>query len=210
MRTSRHSANRSCACLSSCRHFHTALSRSSSASSPALGVSDATSYAREISCTSTEGSQLVCIWNKLSLAAFDGQSHAQVVDHFRRLDLLQLKYAGALFAARHADSVPKAGGNGAIGVLWREFEKRRRFLPIRTLMMNAGNAIQAIKPVFMMSPISIANYLPPGALNFDLVVFDEASQVRPVDALGAIARGKQIVVVGRQASRCRPRVSSIR
>jgi very-short-patch-repair endonuclease len=131
-----------------------------------------------------------------SLAAFDGQSHSQVVDHFRRLDLLQLKYDGALLAARHADSVPKAGGNGAIGVLWREFEKRRKFLPIRTLIMNAGNAIQAIKPVFMMSPISIANYLPPGALNFDLVIFDEASQVRPVDALGAIARGKQIVVVG--------------
>ena len=45
-----------------------------------------------------------------SLAAFDGQSHAQVVDHFRRLDLLQLEYDGALLAARHADSVPKAGG----------------------------------------------------------------------------------------------------
>ena len=131
-----------------------------------------------------------------SLAAFDGQSHAQVVDHFRRLDLLQLKYGSMLLAARHADSVPKTGGSGALGVLWREFEKRRSFLPIRTLMTNAGNAIQAIKPVFMMSPISIANYLPPGALNFDLVIFDEASQVRPADALGAIVRGKQVVVVG--------------
>ena len=77
-----------------------------------------------------------------------------------------------------------------------EFEKRARFLPIRSLMGKAGHAIQSIKPVFMMSPLSIANYLPPGALTFDLIVFDEASQVRPVDALGAIARGQQVVVVG--------------
>ena len=63
-------------------------------------------------------------------------------------------------------------------------------------MAKAGHAIQSIKPVFMMSPLSIANYLPPGAFTFDLIIFDEASQVRPVDALGAIARGQQVVVVG--------------
>jgi hypothetical protein len=63
-------------------------------------------------------------------------------------------------------------------------------------MQAAGLAIQAIKPVFMMSPLSIANFLPPGSLQFDLVIFDEASQVRPVDALGALLRGKQLVVVG--------------
>ena len=62
--------------------------------------------------------------------------------------------------------------------------------------MVSGNAIQAIKPVFMMSPLSIANYLPPGSLDFDLVILDEASQLKPVDAHGAIARGKQVVVVG--------------
>lgn len=63
-------------------------------------------------------------------------------------------------------------------------------------MARAGNVIQAIKPVFMMSPLSIANFIPPGALEFDLVIFDEASQVRPADALGAIVRGQQVVVVG--------------
>jgi len=56
--------------------------------------------------------------------------------------------------------------------------------------------MQAIKPVWMMSPMSIANFLPPGAIDFDLVIFDEASQVRPVDAIGAVARGRQLVVVG--------------
>jgi superfamily I DNA and/or RNA helicase len=69
-------------------------------------------------------------------------------------------------------------------------------MPLRKLMARAGNVIQAIKPVFMMSPLSIANFIPPGALEFDLVIFDEASQVRPADALGAIVRGQQAVVVG--------------
>jgi hypothetical protein len=69
-------------------------------------------------------------------------------------------------------------------------------MPIRKLMTRAGSTIQKIKPIFMMSPISVAQYLPPGSINFDLIVIDEASQVRPEDALGVIARGGQLVVVG--------------
>ena len=131
-----------------------------------------------------------------ALAGFDGVRHASTVSEFRRLDLLQLDYNCALLAAKHAQGVPAGGGAGEIGILWHEFEKRARFLPIRSLISKAGHAIQSIKPVFMMSPLSIANYLPPGALTFDLIIFDEASQVRPVDALGAIVRGQQVVVVG--------------
>ena len=63
-------------------------------------------------------------------------------------------------------------------------------------MTEAGRAVQAIKPVFMMSPMSVATYVPPGTVEFDLVVFDEASQVKPVDAFGALLRGRQAVVVG--------------
>ncbi|WP_251265324.1 AAA domain-containing protein, partial [Enterobacter hormaechei] len=68
--------------------------------------------------------------------------------------------------------------------------------PIRQLMVSAAPAIQALKPVFMMSPLSVAQFLPPGAVEFDLLVIDEASQVQPIDALGAIARAKQLVIVG--------------
>jgi superfamily I DNA and/or RNA helicase len=74
--------------------------------------------------------------------------------------------------------------------------KKTRHLPIRRLMEAAGAAVQAAKPVFLMSPLSVAAYLPPGGPTFDLVVFDEASQVRPVDALGSVLRGRQLVVVG--------------
>ena len=76
------------------------------------------------------------------------------------------------------------------------FAKKKRHLPIRQLMDKAGNAIQEIKPVCMMSPLSVAKFLPPESVYFDWVIFDEASQVEPVDAFGAIIRGKQTIVVG--------------
>ena len=81
-------------------------------------------------------------------------------------------------------------------VLQREIEKRSRHKPIRQLVAQAGEVIQELKPVFMMSPLSIATYLAPGSVKFDLTIFDEASQVRPVDALGALMRGEKAVVVG--------------
>ena len=92
--------------------------------------------------------------------------------------------------------MPSGRGGGQIGVLRREFQKKRRHLPLRKLMTEAGNAILQIKPVFMMSPLSIAKFIPPGSVRFDLVIFDEASQVRPADALGAVLRAGQAVVVG--------------
>ncbi len=85
---------------------------------------------------------------------------------------------------------------GEADILQHELHKKRRHMPIRQLIAQAGRAIQKIKPVFMMSPMSIANFLAPGELEFDVVIFDEASQVKTVDALGAILRGKQVIVVG--------------
>lgn len=77
-----------------------------------------------------------------------------------------------------------------------ELGKKTKHIPIRQLVNRAGEALLALKPCFMMGPMSAAHYLAPGRLEFDLVVMDEASQVKPEDALGVIARGKQIVVVG--------------
>ncbi|MGH7056062.1 MAG: DEAD/DEAH box helicase, partial [Stellaceae bacterium] len=67
---------------------------------------------------------------------------------------------------------------------------------IREVTARAGKALQALKPCFMMGPRSVAQYLAPGALDFDLVIMDEASQIRPEEAIGAVARGSQLVVVG--------------
>lgn len=77
-----------------------------------------------------------------------------------------------------------------------ECSKKTRHIPIRQLLLRAGRALLAIKPCFMMGPMSVAQYLAPGQLKFDLIVMDEASQIKPQDALGAIARGSQLVVVG--------------
>ncbi len=131
-----------------------------------------------------------------ALASFHGESHTQVVEQFRRLDRLVAEHNRLRLAQAHWQRLPQQDGGGQLGVLRRELAKKTRHLPIRKLMKEAGKAVQAIKPVFMMSPLSIANYLTPASVNFELVIFDEASQVKPVDAFGAILRGKQIVVVG--------------
>ena len=131
-----------------------------------------------------------------TLAEFDGATHAGIVERFRELDMAQFHQNRALIAERHWQQLPRHQGGGQLGVLRREFQKKTRHMPVRRLMKEAGRAIQSIKPVFMMSPLSIAKYIPPGSVEFDLVVFDEASQVRPVEALGAIIRGRQAVVVG--------------
>ena len=131
-----------------------------------------------------------------ALRKFERASHEEVIKQFRRLDVLNLQYNRAMAALKHWEALPPLEAGGQMNVLKTEFNRKARHLPIRKLMQEAGLAIQAIKPVFMMSPLSIANFLAPGTLEFDLVIFDEASQVRPVDALGALLRGKQLVVVG--------------
>ncbi|RAJ88243.1 AAA domain-containing protein [Chitinophaga dinghuensis] len=130
------------------------------------------------------------------LRKFNRSSHEELVRQFQRLDTLNLQYNRVRVALQHWEQMPKTEAGGQMNILKMEFNKKARHMAVRKLMQAAGWAIQAIKPVFMMSPMSIANFLPPESLEFDLVIFDEASQVRPVDALGAIMRGKQLVVVG--------------
>jgi very-short-patch-repair endonuclease len=132
-----------------------------------------------------------------ALAAFNGLSHEQVLERFRQLDQRRIELARQEVALGHYQQIPRGSAAiGEVGVIRRESQKRRRHMPIRQLLKAAGNAATSIKPVFMMSPMSIAQFVEPGALEFDLLVIDEASQVRPVDALGAAARAKQMVVVG--------------
>jgi hypothetical protein len=131
------------------------------------------------------------------LPGFDGQAHDQLVERFRQLDKDRIDLAAAEVALAHFQGLPNGAGEvGEMRVLLHEFKKKRRHLPIRKLIAQAGQAVQAIKPVFMMSPLSVAEFLAPGALRFDLLLIDEASQVEPVDALGAVARADRMVVVG--------------
>lgn len=131
------------------------------------------------------------------LKNFDRNSHEFNINKFRDLDKAIFDLNKLRLAFYHWDHIPNFSiGSGQTGILKREMNKKRRILPIRKLISEAGNAIQSIKPVFMMSPLSIATFLSPGSINFDLVIFDEASQIKPVDAFGGLLRAKQAVVVG--------------
>ena len=98
-------------------------------------------------------------------------------------------------------NIPKIFGgteNPQAKILAGEFTRKSGHMPVRKLLEKAGGMIKQIKPCFMMSPLSIAQYLDPTneELQFDVVIFDEASQVKPEDALGAFMRGKTAVVMG--------------
>lgn len=138
------------------------------------------------------------------LSRFNGASHEKTRDAYRALDAEIVALTGKDFANQIARKtrVPEGQRGSTVGdytemhLLRREINKQRRHIPIRQLVKRAGRALLELKPCFMMGPLSVAQYLEQGALRFDLVVMDEASQLRPEEALGAIARGTQLVVVG--------------
>ena len=132
------------------------------------------------------------------LGTFDGTLHGRLAREFADMDRQRISSASFEVVRAHHDRVPARDGGsvGPLGVLRAEIARRRGQMPIRRLMEKAAPAVQALKPVFMMSPLSVAQFLTPGIFEFDLLVMDEASQIQPVDALGAVARAKQVVVVG--------------
>jgi very-short-patch-repair endonuclease len=131
------------------------------------------------------------------LRAFERAGHEAAIAEFQSLDDFNLKYNRARVRLAHHRRLPTfATAVGNLQLLKVQCELQRRHKPIRWAMARAGEAIQRIKPVFMMSPLSVAIHLPPELPPFDMVIFDEASQVRPEDALSAIVRGRQTIVVG--------------
>uniref|UniRef100_UPI0035CB721C DUF3320 domain-containing protein n=1 Tax=uncultured Sphingomonas sp. TaxID=158754 RepID=UPI0035CB721C len=132
------------------------------------------------------------------LGTFDGTLHGRLAREFADMDRQRIASASFEVVRAHHDAVPARDGGavGPLGVLRAEIARKRGHMPIRRLMEKAAPAVQALKPVFMMSPLSVAQFLAPGVFEFDLLVMDEASQIQPVDALGAVARAKQVVVVG--------------
>lgn len=91
----------------------------------------------------------------------------------------------------------KAGSdNHQRTVLQKQMALQRGHLSIRKLMDTAGGLIRGIMPCFLMSPISVAQYLAMDTQKFDLVIFDEASQIPTWDAAGVMARGNQIIIAG--------------
>ena len=142
------------------------------------------------------------VWSSMvehhpQLSELQTTPRTELVEKFKTMDKQLQKLAAQEIALKHFEEIPR-GTAGMVGVVRGETNKKTRHMALRKLLGTAGDVIQAMKPVFLMSPLSVAQYLQPGKLNFDLLLIDEASQVKPADALGAILRSEQIVVVGDQ------------
>ena len=140
---------------------------------------------------------------EIKLRRFDGMSQTEAQRDFSECDQKILELMRRRIAARISKRGVPQGHRGARvsehterELLNNEISKQTRHIPIRQLLRRAGNAVQALKPCFLMGPRSVAQYLAPDGLRFDLLIIDEASQMRPADALGAVARCSQLVVVG--------------
>lgn len=122
---------------------------------------------------------------------------------FKRVDKeLHRLEAEAIINQRLAEQPPVGVGYGRksdfteLRLLEHEVELARPRTPLRDVARRAGHALQVLKPVWMMSPTSIAQFIQPGSLQFDLLIIDEASQMRPEYAISCILRADQMVVVG--------------
>lgn len=134
------------------------------------------------------------------LRRFSSTQHERLIVNFRQMDREYLSLTREIIAARLAERVPQTSSNivpnSEMGILQHELRKTRRHTSVRTLVGKIPSLLPRLKPCLLMSPMSVAQYLDPSFPPFDMVVFDEASQIPVWDAVGAIARGKQAIVVG--------------
>ncbi len=135
-----------------------------------------------------------------SVLNFRGRMQAQTIHEFSELDKAQFKIAQARIRERAISRIPDFNlinaARDEIAILKRELNKQRRLMPLRKLFMAIPNLITSLRPCFMMSPLSVSVFLEAQSYEFDMVIFDEASQVHTEDAIGAIMRGKQVIIVG--------------
>lgn len=140
------------------------------------------------------------VYDQTDLDSFSATEYDALLDEFRRLDQQQREYAKAEIQHRVTNRRPSIelqhASSTAQHTLRREIQKSRRHMPLRELFDEAGSLISKLKPVFMMSPLSVAQYLKLGSIDFDTVIFDEASQVMPQDAISSLVRGDQVIIAG--------------
>lgn len=134
------------------------------------------------------------------LRGFQGIELDHVVDEFRQTDEEVRELARKTLFARLIARLPEASDDddrlrsSEMGKLKRFVKGSRR--SIRQTFRECPNALSRLKPCVLMSPLSVAQFLGAEFPRFDLVVFDEASQMPPWEAIGAIARGDSLIVVG--------------
>ncbi|WP_233568065.1 hypothetical protein [Cohnella faecalis] len=135
-----------------------------------------------------------------SVNSFRSRSHDEIIQEFNRLDLTQLSLARTRTKERLVSRLPDLNiatmAVDEVGILKRELGKQRKILPLRKLFKAIPNLLLTLKPCLMMSPLSVSLFLDAENYNFDVIIFDEASQVCTEDAIGAIMRGRQVIIAG--------------
>jgi len=137
------------------------------------------------------------------LSGFTESKGRDLIDKYRSLDervrrlavqRAQMTASAASARVRAAEEI--AENASEVGILRRELQKRKRIKPLRKLFSEIPHVLQALKPCLLMSPISVSTYLKPDVFSFDVVVFDEASQLPTAEAIPAILRAGQVVIAG--------------
>lgn len=131
---------------------------------------------------------------------FRRRIHEQRSERFVKLDAKQYEIAKKRIREKIISTYPDlshvARAGSELGILRHEMEKKIRIMPLRKLFRSIPTLLLTLKPCLMMSPLSVAYFLDAEAYQFDVVIFDEASQIFPQDAIGAIFRAKQVVIAG--------------
>ena len=128
------------------------------------------------------------------LSTLSPKERNNLVEKFRELDRAQVASASSRIINACSDRRPNSQ-LGEAAVVQRESQKKTRHKPIRQLFAETMGVSRSIKPCLMMSPLTVSQFLPPNMI-FDVVIFDEASQVKPADAINCIYRGRQLIVAG--------------
>ena len=132
------------------------------------------------------------------LAAFDGRSFDRCVEEFQRLDTERLRLAAGRIRRLHGEYAIMAmnAHPDQTDLVRREANKKSRHLPLRQLLARAPDVLTRIAPCWLASPLSVSQLLDGARQHFDVVLFDEASQVPQEDAVPALLRARQVVVAG--------------
>lgn len=138
--------------------------------------------------------------NYPAVLSFRRRTHESTINEFSELDKLQFAISKAIIKSKLINNLPQmnhfTSGFDEIGILKREMNKQRKIMPVRKLFKEIPNLLLTLKPCLMMSPLSVSLFLEADTYMFDTVIFDEASQVCTENAIGAIFRGKQVIIAG--------------
>lgn len=129
------------------------------------------------------------------LAPASADEREALVEQYRQLDTELIHSAHGRIIKAVNTRRPHLLGMGEQGVIQREGMKKKRHIPVRDLIAKTKATAMSLKPCFMMSPLAVSQYLPPD-IRFDVVIFDEASQITPSDAVNCIYRGHALILAG--------------